>query len=102
MFLKAEISVEGSDVMAVFRILYDQLVGPDLILFGEFRTTEAIALSDGIMMFLGELGGMVETTDSDGCRCRACNRWKVSLFAGAGSLVSSVLTDFDIYIYILL
>ena len=97
MFLKAEISVEGSDVMAVLSISYDQLVGPDLILFGEFRTADAIALSDGpgIKTFLGELGGMAETTGSDGCGCRACNYWKVSLLAGAGGLVSRVLTDFE-------
>ena len=42
--------------MAVFSISYDQLVGPDLILFGEFHTADAIALSDGMKAFLGELG----------------------------------------------
>ena len=67
MFLKSKISVEGSDVMTVFSISYDQLVSPDLILFGEFCTADAIALSDGMKMFLGELGGMADTTGSDGC-----------------------------------
>ena len=80
--------------MAVFSISYDQLVGPDLILFGEFHTADAMALSAGMKPFLGELVGMAETTGSDGCGCRACNCWKVSLLAGAGGLVSRVLTDF--------
>ena len=81
MFLKAEMSVEESDAMAALSISYHQ--------FGEFRTADAIALSDGMKTFLEVLGGIAETTGSDGCGYRACNCWKVSLLTGAGSLVST-------------
>ena len=48
MSLKAERSVDGSDVIAFFNISYDQLVGPDRILFGAFVIAEYMALSDGM------------------------------------------------------
>ena len=49
--------------MAAFIISYDQLVGPDLILFAEFRTADTIALTDGMTTFLGILQGMAKPQD---------------------------------------
>ena len=59
-FLKAERSVEGSNVKAFFNISYDQLVGPDLIFFEAFLMAEYRARSDGMYTFLGALEGMFE------------------------------------------
>ena len=57
--LNAAISVEGSEVMAFFNISYDQLVGPNLILFGVFLMAEYRVRSEGMYTFLGVVGGLL-------------------------------------------